>query len=83
MKKSNFIVSCAVAGLILGAQVAKADDAKAGEAAKTEEGKNGCKGEKKADGKNSCKGEKKVEAKKADGANACSGANGCDGKTKK
>ncbi len=68
MKKSKLLASVAIAGMILGAQVAKADHHE--EEKKEEKGKNSCKGKE----KNSCKG------KKADGANACSGANGCDGK---
>jgi hypothetical protein len=81
MKKSKLLMSCAVAGLLLGAQTALAQDP---EVQTTEEGKNGCKGN------NACKGKvkpasKKEEAKKEGahscaGANACSGPNGCDGK---
>lgn len=69
MKKSKLLASVAIAGMILGAQVAKADNHE--EEKKEEKGKNSCKGK----DKNSCKG------KKAEGSNACSGANGCDGKT--
>ena len=72
MKNSKLLVSCAVAGMLLGAQAAFADEAK------KEEGKNGCKGK---DGKHKCKSEEGKDAKKkVDGAHACSGPNGCDGK---
>ena len=78
MKNSKFLVSCAVAGMLLGAQAALAEEVK------PEEGKNGCKGKdgkhqcKSEDGKASCKG--KDAKKKVEGAHACSGPNGCDGK---
>lgn len=70
MKKSKLLASVAVAGMILGAQVALADHHEEG--TKEEQGKNSCKG------KNGCEGKK--DGKKAKGSNACSGANGCDGK---
>lgn len=81
MKKKNLLVTCAVAGMLMGAQAAMAHEETTEASTKAAEGKNHCKGEGKnhCDGKHSCKGEK---AKK-DGANACSGANGCDGKMKK
>lgn len=69
MKKSKLLASVAVAGMILGAQVAKADHHEE-EGAKEGKEKNSCKGKE----KNSCKG------KKVEGKNACSGQNGCDGK---
>ena len=68
MKKSKLLASVAIAGMILGAQVAKADHHEEG--TKEEKGKNSCKGK----DTNSCNG------KKAEGKNACSGANSCDGK---
>ncbi len=75
MKNSKFLVSCAVAGMLLGAQAALAEETK------VEEGKNGCKGK---DGKHKCKGEEEAKTKdakkKVEGAHACSGPNGCDGK---
>ena len=87
MKNKNFLMSVAVAGLLLGTQAALADH----ETESAEEGKNGCQGKnsckgQKAEGKNSChskEGKNSCKGKKAEGANACSGANGCDGKTKK
>lgn len=87
MKKTNLVLSCAVAGLLMGSQGAMAEKhEKQPEGKNGCQGKNSCKGEKKdgknscasKDGKNSCK-----SAKKTDGANACSGPNGCDGKVKK
>ncbi len=71
MKKS-LLVSCAVAGLILGSQAALADHH---EEKKNEEGKSGCKGKDAKEGKASCKGEAK------DGSHGC-GANGCQDKKK-
>jgi hypothetical protein len=87
MKKTNLLIACAVAGLMMGSQAAMADQHE-GEA----EGKNGCQGKNsckghKKEGKNSCKSHKKEgknsckSSKKTDGANACSGANGCGGKS--
>jgi hypothetical protein len=79
MKNSKVLMSVAVAGLLLGAQAALAQEAAKPAA---EEGKNGCGSN--GCGANGCKG-KKEEKKKAGnscgGANACSGPNGCDGKT--
>lgn len=83
MKKTNLLVACAVAGLMLGSQAAMADNHE------QEEGKNGCQGKntcKSQKEKNSCaskEGKNTCKSKKAEGANACSGANGCDGKVKK
>ncbi len=70
MKNSKLLASVALAGVIMGAQVALADHHDEG--AKEEQGKNSCKGK----DKNSCGGQEK----KKEGANACSGMNGCEGK---
>ncbi len=78
MKKSKLLASVALAGIIMGAQVALADNHEEG--AKEEKGKNSCKGKE----KNSCKGKKDKNSckgkEKKEGSNQCSGANGCDGK---
>lgn len=82
MKKSKLLASVALAGMIMGAQVAVADHHEEG--AKEEQGKNSCKGKntcKSEKEKNTCKtGKNSCKGKKAEGANACSGSNGCDGK---
>lgn len=77
MKKSHLLVSCAVAGLLLGSQAAMANhheegETKDGKASGKHEkdGKHSCEGK---DGKHSCKGK---EGKK-DGKHSC-GANSCD-----
>lgn len=78
MKNQKFLVSCAVAGLLLGSQAALADEHKEKTGKNGCQGKNSCKGEdgknscKTEDGKNSCKG----EAKKKDEKHGC-GSNGC------
>lgn len=70
MKKSHLLVSCAVAGLLLGSQAALADHHE-------EEGKSGCKSK---EGKEGCQGKdgKASDDKKKD-AHSC-GANGCESK---
>lgn len=86
MKKSKLLASVAIAGMVVGAQVAKADHHKGhkkGEKNSCEsKEKNSCKGKEKnsCEGKekNSCTG-KKEEGKK-EGKSACSGPHGCDGK---
>lgn len=88
MKKSSLLVSCAVAGLILGGQNAFASEHQKKVTDEQDkngcQGKNSCKGKDGKDGKNSCKGKDGKNSckgkKKTDGANACSGPNGCDGK---
>ena len=71
MKKS-LLVSCAVAGLILGSQAVRADHH---EEHKKNDGKSGCKGK---DGKEGCQGK---DGKAAEGKDAHScGANGCENK---
>ena len=79
MKKSKLLASVAIAGMVVGAQVAKADHHKGhkkGEKNSCEsKEKNSCKGKE----KNSCTG-KKEEGKKVEGKSACSGPHGCDGK---
>ena len=82
MKNSKLLMSVAVAGMLLGSQVAFAHEH---DEKKTEEGKAGCQGKDKKDGKHSCKSKdgknacKTAEGKKKDGKeekNGC-GANGC------
>ncbi len=78
MKNQKFLVSCAVAGLLLGSQAVRADEHAEKTGKNGCQGKNACKGE---EGKNSCKGEEgknscKAEAKKKDEKHGC-GANGC------
>lgn len=85
MKKKNLLVTCAVAGMLVGSQAALAQtDAKAGKA-EASQGKNHCKGEGKdhCDGKAKCEGKNKCKGKKAEGADACSGPDGCGGEAKK
>lgn len=80
MKKSHLLVSCAVAGLLMGSQAAMADHH---EESKTKDGKAGCKGKdtcKSKDGKDTCHSkEGKASCKTKDGKASC-GANGCDSK---
>lgn len=66
MKKSQLLTSVALAGMILGAQVAMADHHE--EKTKEEQGKNSCQGKEKngCDGKNHCDG-------KTDGKSHCAG----------
>lgn len=70
MKKS-LLVSCAIAGLVLGSQAALANHH---EKKKDEEGKSGCKGKDAKEGKSGCNGKAAAE-----GDHSC-GAAGCEGK---
>lgn len=87
MKKSSLLVSCAVAGLMLGSQAALADhheekgkETKDGKAAcKSKDGKASCQTK---DGKATCKtkdGKASCKTEVKDGSAGC-GASGCQGK---
>lgn len=75
MKNSKLLVSCAVAGMLLGSQAALADNHKKKDTA--DHGKGGCKGKDAKEEKHTCKG---AEAKKADGKGGCNGKAGCEAK---
>ena len=78
MKKSNLIISAALAGLLAGsATPALAHSHKKGHGAEKKAEKNKCKGE--MGEKHKCKGEKKRKAKGKKAKEMACGENGCGG----